>query len=93
MSSLDDSSGNPNCSSRGYEVLIEGYEVLIEGFGLLIEGYEVLIEGFGLLIEGFGLLWSHTDEIPVILGRANFFMLFDVCFYRSQMMFEIRPNS
>lgn len=36
--------------------------------------------------------WSRTDKVPVILGRTNFFMLFDVCFYRSQMFFELRPT-
>ena len=36
--------------------------------------------------------WSRTDQVPVILGRTNFFMLFDVCFYRVQMLFELRPT-
>jgi hypothetical protein len=28
-----------------------------------------------------------------LLGRMNFFLEFDVCFYRSQLAFEIRPKS
>lgn len=37
--------------------------------------------------------WCATDEVPVLLGRINFFLEFDVCFYRSQMMFELCPKS
>jgi hypothetical protein len=37
--------------------------------------------------------WTQADSIPVILGQVNFFMEFDVCFYRSQHTFEIRPRT
>ena len=37
--------------------------------------------------------WSHSDDMPVILGQMNFFMEFDVCFYRSQLAFDIKPKS
>jgi hypothetical protein len=30
---------------------------------------------------------------PLILGQTNFFMEFDVSFYRSQLEFEIKPKS
>ncbi len=33
------------------------------------------------------------DDIPLILGQTNFFMEFDVCFYRSKLEFEIKPTS
>lgn len=36
--------------------------------------------------------WSRSDEVPVILGQVNFFMEFDVCFYRSQAAFEVKPK-
>ncbi len=36
--------------------------------------------------------WTQADNIPLILGQVNFFMEFDVCFYRSQQSFEIRPK-
>ena len=32
--------------------------------------------------------WVKTDA-PLILGQTNFFMEFDVCFYRSRLEFEI----
>ena len=37
--------------------------------------------------------WSQTNDVPLLLGRMNFFLEFDVCFYRSQLTFEIRPKS
>jgi hypothetical protein len=37
--------------------------------------------------------WAHADSAPVILGQVNFFMEFDICFYRSRSLFEVRPKS
>jgi len=37
--------------------------------------------------------WSRSDDMPLILGQMNFFMEFDVCFYRSQLEFEVKPKS
>jgi hypothetical protein len=34
--------------------------------------------------------WAHVDDVPVILGQVNFFLEFDVCFFRSRRFFEIR---
>jgi hypothetical protein len=36
--------------------------------------------------------WANTDVVPVILGQVNFFLEFDVCFFRSRSEFEIRPR-
>jgi hypothetical protein len=35
--------------------------------------------------------WASVDTVPVILGQVNFFLEFDVCFFRSRQVFEIRP--
>ena len=35
--------------------------------------------------------WSLSEEAPLLLGRMNFFLMFDVCFYRSQLSFDICP--
>ena len=37
--------------------------------------------------------WTQAEHVPLILGQVYFFMEFDVCFYRSQQAFEIRPKS
>lgn len=35
--------------------------------------------------------WVQTNDVPVLLGQMNFFREFDVCFYRSELAFEVRP--
>ena len=37
--------------------------------------------------------WAQTDAISLILGQVNFFLEFDVCFFRSRGLFEVRPKS
>ena len=36
--------------------------------------------------------WAENDHVPVILGQVNFFMEFDVCFYRARQAFELCPR-
>lgn len=36
--------------------------------------------------------WTKQDTIPVILGQVNFFMEFDICFFRSRAIFEVKPK-
>jgi hypothetical protein len=37
--------------------------------------------------------WVKSDNVPLILGQTNFFLEFDVCFYRSKLEFEVTPKS
>ena len=37
--------------------------------------------------------WAKGNDVPVILGQTNFFMEFDICFFRSQLEFEVTPKS
>ena len=37
--------------------------------------------------------WTQAEDIPLILEQVNLFMEFDVCFYRSQRAFDVRPRS
>jgi hypothetical protein len=36
--------------------------------------------------------WTRAENVPLILGQVNFFLEFDVCFFRSQKTFEIHPK-
>ncbi|OQY47675.1 MAG: hypothetical protein B6242_04455 [Anaerolineaceae bacterium 4572_78] len=36
--------------------------------------------------------WVKSNDVPLILGQTNFFMEFEICFYRSRLEFEIRPR-
>jgi hypothetical protein len=40
----------------------------------------------------FAFAWTQATDVPMILGQVNFFMEFDVCFFRSQAAFEITPK-
>ncbi|MGB7711688.1 MAG: aspartyl protease family protein [Microcoleus sp.] len=33
--------------------------------------------------------WTQAADVPLILGQANFFFEFDVCFFRARSEFEI----
>jgi hypothetical protein len=37
--------------------------------------------------------WTRRDDVPLVLGQSNFFMEFDVHFYRSRLEFEISARS
>jgi hypothetical protein len=37
--------------------------------------------------------WVQSPDAPLILGQTNFFMEFEVCFYRSSLEFEVKPKS
>jgi hypothetical protein len=36
--------------------------------------------------------WTQATNVPVLLGQVNFFMEFDVCFFRSQAANEVNPK-
>lgn len=36
--------------------------------------------------------WTRATNVPLILGQANFFFEFEVCFFRARSEFEIRPK-
>ncbi|KAF3886567.1 MULTISPECIES: hypothetical protein [Nostocales] len=36
--------------------------------------------------------WTRDRNAPLILGHMNFFLAFDVCFYRAELAFEISPK-
>ena len=59
------------------------------------------VEARGLAIVGqisnfppvrLAFAWAKSNDPPIILGQLNFFMEFDVCFYRSQLAFEVGPK-
>lgn len=36
--------------------------------------------------------WTQAPNVPLILGQANFFFEFDVCFFRRRSEFEVRAK-
>jgi hypothetical protein len=69
-------------------VTLAGNLASVEARGLLVSAR---IGNFNPIRLVFA--WSLSDDAPLLLGRMNFFREFDVCFYRSQLVFEVRPKS
>jgi len=68
---------------------------------LRLTGNLAQFEARGLLVSAvvgqfapvqLAFAWTRATNVPVLLGQVNFFMEFDVCFYRSQLVFEVRPK-
>ena len=36
--------------------------------------------------------WTQAESVSLLLGQMNFFMEFDVCFFRSRLEFEVNPK-
>ena len=36
--------------------------------------------------------WTRLETAPIIFGQMNFFVEFNVCFYRSQNWFDVMPK-
>lgn len=37
--------------------------------------------------------WAKSDAVPLLFGQVNFFLEFDVCFFRTRALFEVRPKA
>ncbi len=60
----------------------------IEARGLIVSG---IIDNFPPVRLAFA--WAESNNLPLILGQLNFFTEFDVCFYCSQLAFEISEKN
>lgn len=68
-------------------VQLTGNLARLEARGVIISGQ---VASFPLVELAFA--WTQSTEVPLILGKVNFFMEFDVCFFGSQAEFEIKPK-
>jgi hypothetical protein len=69
-------------------VMLAGNLASVEARGLLVSASIGNFDPVKLVFA-----WSRSDDAPLLLGRMNFFLEFDVCFYRSQLVFDVRPKS
>ena len=60
----------------------------IPAFGALVIGQVGTFPSVELVFA-----WAQAADIPLILGQVNFLMEFDVCFFRSQSVFEVKPKA
>ena len=73
-----------------------------QNFSVQLAGNLATVEAKGLVVSAqigdfqpvtLVFAWSQTDDVPILLGRINFFLEFDVCFYRSISLFDLRLKS
>jgi hypothetical protein len=69
-------------------VMLAGNLAPVEARGLLVSAQIGSFEPVRLVFA-----WSLSNDVPLLLGRMNFFLEFDVCFYRSQLVFDVCPQS
>lgn len=67
-------------------VQLSGNLAIAEARAVLVSA---VVAGFAPVRLAFA--WARVDAVPVILGQINFFLEFDVCFFRARQVFEIRP--
>ena len=69
---------------------------------IVLSGNLALVPARGVVISAtvgsfapvrLAFAWTQTDSVRMLLGQANFFMEFDVCFFRSVSAFEVKPTS
>ncbi|NER21579.1 MAG: hypothetical protein F6J86_42265 [Symploca sp. SIO1B1] len=79
----------------GYEWERQTTTLSLTGNLARYEARVVLVQAFVGNFEPVQLVfaWTQATNVPLILGQVNFFMEFNVCFYRSQLQFELSPKS
>ena len=70
------------------QVRLTGTLARLPARGVILSGK---VEPFSPVDLAFA--WTQSDEVPALLGQVNFFMEFDVCFFRSESVFEVAPKN
>jgi hypothetical protein len=72
----------------------ETLSVLLAGNLARFEARAVVVDAqiSSFPINNLAFAWTQAPNVPLILGQANFFFEFDVCFFRARSEFEIRPK-
>lgn len=74
-----------NWQSETAQIALGGTLANVEARGIVVEAAVGKLPPVRLAIA-----WARSDEVPFLLGEFNFFQAFDVCFFRSRGLFEIR---
>ena len=65
-------------------VMLAGNLASIEAKGLILSAQITDLAPVRLVFA-----WSKSNEVPLLLGRMNFFLEFDICFYAALKEFEL----
>ena len=72
------------------------------GTSVTLSGNLAALEARGVILDAtvgqfppvrLAFAWTRADSVPLLLGQVNFFAEFDVCFFRAQSSFTVRPKS
>ncbi|WP_299492905.1 retroviral-like aspartic protease [Acaryochloris sp. IP29b_bin.137] len=69
-------------------IQLSGNLAQMESKGLVLSAK---IDDFPPVLLAFA--WTQSQNVPLIMGHMNFFAEFDVCFYRADLAFELRPRA
>lgn len=69
-------------------VALTGSLSKVPAYGVIVTGKVASFSPVELVFA-----WTQAANVPLILGQVNFFMEFDVCFFRSQAAFEVKPKT
>ena len=69
-------------------VHLTGSLARLPAWGVIVSGH---VASFPPVELAFA--WTQAPDVPMLLGQVNFFMEFDVCFFRSQAAFEVNPKA
>ena len=72
---------------QGMSVRLTGNLAALEARAVLVTG---IVGSFPPVRLAFA--WTKATAAPLLLGQVNFFMEFDVCVFRSQGVFEVKPK-
>ena len=68
---------------------------------IALTGSLAKVPAYGVIVTGkvasfpaveLAFAWTQAATVPFILGQVNFFLEFDVCFFRTQSAFEVQPK-
>jgi hypothetical protein len=75
-------------NSQKLQLRLTGALAQVEARGIAVEAVVGQLAPVRLVLG-----WAASDQVPFVLGQFNFFQAFDVCFFRSRGIFEIRTAS
>jgi hypothetical protein len=76
-----------------------GFDWKTQKTKITLAGTLAHVDARGIVVEAtvgqlppvrLAMAWTNSDQVPFLLGQFNFFQAFDVCFFRTRGVFEIR---
>ena len=83
------------CVQLGFSWNTQKTPITLAGTLAHVQAHGIVVEvEVGILPPvRLALAWANSDKVPFLLGQFNFFQAFDVFFFRTRGVFEIRQAS